>query len=384
MGDAYSLRDFGAMIGDGPRFSAYSEAIAKAVRPGDVVLEIGCGTAVFSLLACRAGARRVFAVDTADIVDFARKLAADNGLADSIEFLQTDSRTLELPERANVILSDIRGALPFHGHAITAINDARTRLLAPAGTLIPQRDTLKAALLDAAEFYSRIVNPWQKSAADNLDLSNSLPLLLNDSYGSQFKPEQLLSDPQTFCVLDYAAGAADRASAELTFTAVRAATAHGICLWFETRLFADIGYSTGPGAVDSVYSQIFLPWLSPITLQQGEHVRVQLRADLIGSNYVWQWNTSVAASTNRDTIQYRQSTFHGSHLSPRFLRSRSMDFTPELSPEGQADLFLLQSMTGATTLREIAASAARHFPRVFASVEAAFDRAATLAERLAR
>jgi len=383
MGDTFSLRAFGAMIADSTRFSAYTRAIASAIRPGDVVLEIGCGTAVFALLACRAGTRRVFAIDTADIVDFARKLAAANGLADRIEFFQTDSRKFDPPERANVIVSDIRGALPFHGYAIAAINDAQTRLLVPGGILIPQCDTVKAALIDAADFYSRIVNPWQNAAHD-LDLSASLPHLLNDSYGSHFKPEQLLSGPQTFCVLDYASSAADRASAELTFTPTRAGTAHGICLWFETRLFADIGYSTGPGAIDSVYSQIFLPWLSPVTLQQGEEVRVQLRADLIGSTYVWQWNTDIAAHQEHEAIRYRQSTFHGSHLSPRFLRSRSDDFTPELSAEGQADLFLLQSLTGTTTLREIAESAAREFPQVFASAEAAFDRAATLAEKLAR
>src|SRR5947209_8512309 len=98
MNDTYSLRDFGSMIGDGPRFSAYSRPIASAVRPGDFVLEIGCGPGVFALLACGAGPRRVFAIDTADIVDFARKLAANNGLTDRIEFFQTDSRKLELPE----------------------------------------------------------------------------------------------------------------------------------------------------------------------------------------------------------------------------------------------------------------------------------------------
>jgi len=242
---------------------------------------------------------------------------------------------------------------------------------------------VKAALIDAADFYARIVNPWQNSTAD-LDLSPSLPLLLNDRYGAHFKPEQLLGDPQIFCVLDYASGAPGRASVELTFTPTRAGTAHGICLWFETRLFADIGYSTEPGATDSVYSQILLPWLSPVTLQPAEEVRFQLRADLIGSDYVWQWNTSIAAQQEHEAIHYRQSTFHGSHLSPRFLRSHSADFTPELSPEGQADLFLLQSMTGTTTLRAIAESATRRFPQVFASTEAAFDRAATLAEKLAR
>jgi predicted RNA methylase len=149
MSDAYSLRDFRQMIADGPRSSAFSAAIAQAVRPGDVVLEIGCGPAVFAMLAARAGACRVFAVDTDDIVDFARQLASANGLSDRIEFFQCDSRNLTLPEPASVIISDIRGSLPFFSEAIACLADARTRLLAPRGTMIPQRDVLKAAIVEA-------------------------------------------------------------------------------------------------------------------------------------------------------------------------------------------------------------------------------------------
>ena len=65
----YSLDDFGAMISDSARFKAYAEAISRCVRPGNVVLEIGCGPAVFSLLACHAGAKRVYAIETEDIID---------------------------------------------------------------------------------------------------------------------------------------------------------------------------------------------------------------------------------------------------------------------------------------------------------------------------
>src|SRR6266849_6424007 len=113
--EMYSLRDFGAMIADAGRFGAYAKAIAAAVRPGDTVAEIGCGPGVFSLLACRAGALRVFAIESDDSIHSARQLAASNGFTDRIEFFQGDSRKTELPERVNVIVSDIRGALPFRG-----------------------------------------------------------------------------------------------------------------------------------------------------------------------------------------------------------------------------------------------------------------------------
>jgi len=375
MTDTYSLRAFGAMIADSDRFSAYAEAIARAVRPSDVVLEIGCGPAVFALLACCDKARRVFAVDTADIVDFARQLAAANGLAHRIEFFQCDARKLTLPERANIIVSDIRGALPFHSYAIPTIEDARQRHLAPGGTLIPQRDTAKAALVEAPDFYSSLTSPWQQEAR-NLDLSAALSLILNDHHGSQFKPEQLLSDPQTFCVLDYARGTADSAKADLSFVATRSGTAHGICLWFETNLFADIGYSTGPGAANSVYSQLILPWPQPVPFRLGQQVQVTLSANLVGADYVWRWETFVSSQ-----VHFQQSNFYGARFSPGHLRTHAVDFTPSLSEEGQADLYLLQQMNGHTPLQQIAASAHERFPPVFATPAEALDRTAALAEK---
>src|SRR6266404_5694512 len=182
----YSLRDYGDMIADRERFNAYREAIYKAVRPGDAVLEIGCGPGVFALLACRAGAKRVYAIDSEEIVHFARELAAANGFAERIEFIHSDSRKTELPERVNVIVSDIRGVLPLCGHAISSIEDARQRFLAPGGILIPQHDTLKASLVEATDYYSRLTSPW-RNASRGMDFSPALSLVLHGSYSSQFK-----------------------------------------------------------------------------------------------------------------------------------------------------------------------------------------------------
>jgi len=67
-------------------------------------VEVGAGTEVFSLLACRAGARRVFAIESEDIIQFARELAVANGFCDRIEFFEGNSRVTELPERANVVI----------------------------------------------------------------------------------------------------------------------------------------------------------------------------------------------------------------------------------------------------------------------------------------
>jgi precorrin-6B methylase 2 len=379
----YSLCDYGAMIADSSRLEAYNKAIAKAVLPGDSVLEIGCGPGAFALLACQAGARKVYAVDSEEIVHFARQLAAANGFADRMEFIQSDSRKVQLPERVDVIISDIRGSLPLFGHAIASLEDARQRLLAPGGRLIPQRDTLKAAIIEAGDFYSKLVSPWAKSV-HSLELSPSLSLLLNGSYSSHFNSDQLLTEAQTWGVLDYSAGAKASQGANLDFSVTRSGTAHGICLWFEAELFDGITYSSGPAPSKPIYGQVFLPWLEAIPLQDGQRICISLQANLVGGEYIWRWETNVSGNGNAADRCFRQSTFQGANFTPQALRRRAADYVPALSEEGQVDRWLLEAMDGKTSLQEMAQAAAQRFPSIFRGWEDALHRAAELAKQFSR
>ena len=381
--EMYSLRDYGEMIADAGRVDAYAKAIATAVRPGDAVAEIGCGPGVFSLLACRAGARRVFAIESEDSIQFARQLAAANGFADRIEFFQSDSRKTELPERVNVIVSDLRGVLPLYDHVILSLEDARQRLLATGGIMIPQRDTLKAAVIDAEEYYSRLTNPWRKSLPE-LDLSPSVLPILNQSYGSSFRNDQLLTEAQEWGLLDYTVGAPTRVSAELDFHVAREGTAHGVCLWFETKLFEEIGYSSGPEASGTVYGQLFLPWLEPVAVKKGQKIQLGLHADLVGQDYIWRWETRITAAANHAALHFQQSTFQGANFSPQSLRRQTVDYAPLLSEAGQADLWMLERMDGSTSLQKIAQWASERFPRLFSSWHEAFRRAADLSREFSR
>jgi protein arginine N-methyltransferase 1 len=371
------------MIADSPRLEAYSEAIAKAVQPGDAVLEIGCGPGVFALLACQAGARKVYAIDSEEIVHFARELAVANGFAERTEFIQSDSRRVRLPERVNVIVSDIRGSLPFFGRAIASIEDARTRLLAPGGQLIPQRDMMKVAIIEASDFYSRLVSPWSKSSVA-LDLSSSLLLVLNGLYGSQFTCEQLLTEPQTWAVLEYSTGAMSFAAADLSFSVSRSGIAHGVCLWFETELVEGIGYSSGPSARKTIYGQVFLPWLEAVPVQRGQRICVSLHANLVGEEYIWRWETKIPGNGKDADRFFQQSTFQGATFTPQSLRRRAADFVPSLSEEGQANRWMLQAIDGNTSLQDIAQAAAKKFPQIFPRWEDALHRAAELATQFSR
>jgi protein arginine N-methyltransferase 1 len=379
----YSLGQYGQMITDSVRIGPYRRAIEAAVRPGNVVVDLGSGPGFFALVACRAGARRVYAIDLSDIVYFGRHFARLNGFTDRIEFLQGDSRQIQLPERANVVISDIRGTLPFSGHAILSLEDARLRLLGPGGTLVPQRDTLYAAVVESRKFYKQIRSPWQNSRKQ-LDLSPALPYVLNDLYSIDITAKQLVSEPQAWCVIEYMKSPSTRAGATLHFQASRDAIAHGIGIWFDTQLFDGIGFSCAPGCPKTVYGHSFLPWVQPVKLSTGQDVEIELHADLVGTDYIWRWETKIFRQGKKIVHHFRQSTFESTRFSPQWLRRHAMDFVPMLSEAGEAERWLLEAMDGETTLQEIAEAATERFPKTFGRPDEAFRRSSELAEKFSR
>src|SRR5215212_1061203 len=108
----YSISAFGSMIADEKRTDAYVAALQHAITPATVVLDIGTGTGIFAILACRFGARHVYAVEPGEAIHVARQIAHANGYADRITFIQDLSTHITLPEPANVVISDLHGVLP--------------------------------------------------------------------------------------------------------------------------------------------------------------------------------------------------------------------------------------------------------------------------------
>ncbi len=379
----YTLDEYGDMIADGPRFTAYADAIARVVQPGDSVVDIGCGPGTFALLACRAGARRVYAIEPGEIRSAARQVAVANGFEDRIVFYAEDSRQIELPERVRVILSDLRGTIPFFSSAIASFEDARKRFLAPGGVVIPQKDTLYAAIVEDQAAHARITTPWGRDVR-GIDFSSVRELLNNAILKMHCKREQLLTEPQSWCVLDYASGASPRASGEMKFHAARPGVAHGICLWFEAQLWEELGYSAAPGHEESVYGQVFLPWPAPVSLAERQAISVELHVDPVGEDYIWRWSTVISPQGAGEETRFVQSTFYGTTFMPDALRRRTLDYVPRLSEMGEADRWLLEAIDGERSMEEIGRAGAARFPRHFANFEDALRRVTALAEKYAR
>ena len=377
----YSIDGHGRMIADDVRMNGYVRAMEQLLKPNAVVLDIGTGTGICALLACRLGARRVYAVEPADVICVAREAARENGFADRIEFLQNVSTRVRLPEPADLVVSDLRGVLPPFQHHLPAIMDARQRLLAPDGVLIPARDVMKAAIVEAPDVYQECVGPWSENAW-GFTMCAAKRLATNRWRKARFRPEQLLVAPQTWAELDYSALNSPHVSGSARWTLLRSGVGHGLCIWFDAFLGGTACFSNAPGNRELIYGTAFFPWSAPVALDAGDTVGVDIRADLVGDDYVWQWESRVRQPGQRECLKahFKQSTFLGLSPSPKRLRKRAANHTPTLNDQGELDRRILTLMDGRTSLEEIACQVVRHFPNRSLRLHDILIRAGDLAE----
>jgi protein arginine N-methyltransferase 1 len=370
------------MVLDRGRISAYAHALGSYIRPDSVVLDIGCGPGILSLLACQFGARKVYAVEPSDVIACARDAALKNAFADRIVFFQALSTAVTLPEKADIIVSDIRGVLPFFGVSISSLIDARERLLTPGGRMIPRRDSVWVALVEAADRYHQLVDPFLDNAY-KLAFPDAAVKVTNAWEKAYFKPDQLVTPPACWCTLDYATVETPHARGTARWVLERPCAAHGLAMWFDCEMTDSNGYSNSPlGTEKHIYGQAFFPLAQPLELAAGDWVKVDLRADLTGENYVWGWTTAVGAGSATEPHRIlRQSSFLGTLLSRDSLRKRAHSFVPDLNEQGEVDRLILGEMGTGSSLDQIARKLAERFPNRFASLNDALTHVGEISSR---
>jgi hypothetical protein len=124
------------MLSDDIRVSAYRRALEVAA-PGQRVLDLGTGSGVLSVLAARAGAREVIAIEETAVADIAAQVFAAAEI--DVVLMRRSSRDVELDQPVDVSVHEIFGNDPLAEGVLPTISDARRRLLAPGGVLVPHR-----------------------------------------------------------------------------------------------------------------------------------------------------------------------------------------------------------------------------------------------------
>lgn len=270
----------GGLLHDANRMDAYERAIRARVRPGDVVLDLGCGTGILAMLAARRGAR-VHAVESMPVAALARTLVAANGLADRVTVHHADIRQLAPIEPVDLVVSDFLGAFLVDDLMLPAV-EAAGRWLKPGGGICPAAVRLRLA---PASVGLRELDVW-RAPFYGLDLSAAYPKALAQCHRADLEPAALLAPAATYHTYT-PPGPIGRCDRTLRFGIERGGVMGALIGWFEATLAPGVVLTTAPG-VDTHWGQYVFP-LDHVDVAAGDTLEVRLSLEEPAGDLAWRW-----------------------------------------------------------------------------------------------
>jgi protein arginine N-methyltransferase 1 len=354
-------------LADRARVDGYAAALAELVRPGMAVADVASGTGFLGLLACRAGAARVYSIEVGPIAAVARAIAQANGFGDRLQVIRGHSARLQLPEPVDVVVSDQIGRFGFEAGLLELAAEARARFLKPSGILVPSALDLIVAPVEDRDQSERVAF-WSQRPAQ-FDLSAAQPMASNMDYPVQLTADQMLSDPQAGCRIDLSSDHRGPLRIDRRFTVSRQGTLDGIAGWFSARLSPGVSITNSPLDRDRIARrQTFFPIGTPTVVAPGD--RVDVRMQILPADLIVSWRVVVEAR-GRPPVRFSHSTLAGMLLDRDTLAMTDPVYRPALSEHGRARRFVLELCDGARALRDIEAEVYQRHRALFATRDAA-------------
>ncbi len=275
-----------AMLNDVERVRAYEKAINEVVGPNDIVIDIGTGTGVLAMLAARAGARHVYAIEEGGIAEAASRTFAASPFAERLTLLRGRSTKISVQEPATVIVSEILGHDPFDEGVLSIYRDASQRLADKTARWIPSRIDLFATLV---EFPLQVLRN-DTFCTDNLDRWSAeydIPFGALSAYEQEhpyalnvkpvdFASWQLVSEPVRLVSADLTAIEHTSIEARERLVATRECAHVGVATYFEAELSETARLSTAPGGAHTSNHWKYRVYVSGTRkhVAKGEHVEI--------------------------------------------------------------------------------------------------------------
>ncbi len=348
-----------ALLADRARTESYRRALLATVRPGDVVLDVGTGTGLLACLAARAGARRVYAIESDDVIDVARPICRGNGLDDVVVFLNERAERAELPEQVDVVVTETMGNFGVDEGLLGIGIDVRTRFLREGGRMIPRGLELFVAPVEVPDVYARRIDGWSGDVG-GLDVSTVRAIAANAVHTTTLTPDALLGGPRSFARATLLDVDTPEVHGAAQWSASRAGTLHGFGGWFRAELVEGLWLSNAPPLATPSWRHAFLPLERPVTVNAGDAVSVAI--SVLGNGTVWSWRATVRGQPCGD-----QSTLWGVPQLRQRLQRVASGHAPTLTREGEAERELLRLVDGHTPVAALTEGLLRSYPGFFRS-----------------
>jgi protein arginine N-methyltransferase 1 len=272
------------MIGDAKRTKAYQQAIQRHIKPGDAVLDMGCGLGILSFFAAKTQCQKIYSIDNADIIHHARAVAKTNNLAGRIQFIKKDISRFRPKEPVDVLIHEQIGGFLWDECAVSHVANIRRRCLRKGATIIPAKIELFFAPTCARSNIDESVAFWSKKQY-GIDFSVvTRDLLMRHAQKAFFPSTIRLNSNKTFLATPRKAYTVDfykekniprRITSD--FTINKAGLFRGMCGFFKIHLDERTIVTSEPQRTNTHWGQMFLPSARTIKVSKGVKCSLDLR-----------------------------------------------------------------------------------------------------------
>uniref|UniRef100_A0A7N0ZRA8 type I protein arginine methyltransferase n=1 Tax=Kalanchoe fedtschenkoi TaxID=63787 RepID=A0A7N0ZRA8_KALFE len=247
------------MLQDYVRTGTYYAAVIenRADFTGRVVVDVGAGSGILSLFAAQAGAKHVYAVEASEMAEYARKLIAGNpSLSQRITVVKGKVEEVELPEKADILISEPMGTLLVNERMLESYVIARDRFLLPNGKMFPTLGRIHMAPFSDEFLFIEIAN---KPVVDAFD-------------------PRLLVAPPVCHIIDFTKSKEEdlyEINIPLKYTATMGTRVHGLACWFDVLFDGSTvqrWLTTAPGSPTTHWYQIRCVLSQPLYVMAGQEI----------------------------------------------------------------------------------------------------------------
>ncbi|KAF2865885.1 arginine n-methyltransferas-like protein [Massariosphaeria phaeospora] len=266
------------MLKDEVRTRSYRDSIYQNghLFKDKVVLDVGCGTAILSMFAVKAGAKHVIGVDMSTIIDKAREIVERNGMTSKITLLQGKMEEVKLPfDKVDIIISEWMGYFLLYESMMDTVLYARDKYLAKDGLIFPDKATIFLAGIEDGEYKEEKIGFW-----DNVWGFDYTPLkdtAMTEPLVDTVDIKAVVTDPAAVITFDlYTVKVEDLAfSLPYTIKVRRNDFVHAVIAWFDIEFSAchkPIRFSTGPHTKYTHWKQTVFYLKDVLTVEEGETI----------------------------------------------------------------------------------------------------------------
>jgi ubiquinone/menaquinone biosynthesis C-methylase UbiE len=248
-----------SLLGQRSRLEKFKRAIDMVVKNGDYVVDMGTGTGILAILAAKAGAARVTAIEVnPESIQYATHAARMNGVESIIEFFEGNFHEFIPKERADVVLCEMLSSMLLVEQQVPASYYATQNILKPAGIILPQEALVYIVPVECPDI-------WNRFLFDDLQFPRVIQTATPDAT-RDLADMQILA---TFNLSDLRQNQFVKTTLE--FTTVSKGTIHGFVGIFESKLHDDILLT-----MDDGWKQLFIPLLKPIAVDVNDSISVRI------------------------------------------------------------------------------------------------------------